>query len=46
MKDYEVSFVIKGKPYREVVTASNSYQARKIMEMRYDGIKIMSIREV
>jgi len=46
MKTYEVSFRWQGKAYRECITCDNSYKARLLIEGRYDGCIITSVREV
>ena len=46
MKTFEISYVIDGKYFKEVVTATNSHKAREIVRMRYDGAKIMAVKEI
>ena len=46
MNNYEVHYTVSGKSYKEVVTAENSYQARRIIQMRCPNAKITSITEV
>lgn len=46
MNDYEVHYTVAGKAFKEVVTADNSYQARRIIQMRCPDAKITSITEV
>jgi hypothetical protein len=46
MRTYEISFIFNGKPYSEDITAKNLMRARELVYGRYEGAKIMSVREI
>jgi hypothetical protein len=46
MRTYEISFIFNGKHYREQITANNLMRARELIYGRYEGVKIMSAREI
>ena len=46
MNTYEVHFRWNGKPYQELITTTNSFKARQLINGRYPGAKITSVREV
>ena len=46
MKTFEVSYVIDGKYFKEVVSATDTHKAREIVRIRYDDVKIVAVKEI
>jgi hypothetical protein len=46
LKEYEVTYTLKGKKYQDVVRANSSTDARELVKTRYKDARIISVREV
>jgi hypothetical protein len=45
LKEYEVTYTLKGKKYQDVVRANSSTDARELVKTRYKDARIISVRE-
>jgi hypothetical protein len=45
LKEYEVTYTLKGKKYQDVVRANSSTDARELVKTRYKDARIVSVRE-
>ena len=41
MRQFEVTFLLNGRMTKEIVSANGAYDARKIIEARYLGNKVL-----
>ena len=46
LKEYEVTYTLKGKKSQDVVRANSSTDARELVKTRYKDARIISVREV
>jgi hypothetical protein len=46
LREYEVTYTLKGKKYQDVVRANSSTDARELVKTRYKDAHIISVREV
>jgi hypothetical protein len=46
LKEYEVTYTLKGKKYQDVVRANSSTDARELVKTRYKDANIVSVKEV
>ena len=46
MKTYEITFIYNSRMYREQITAHNPFRARELIRGRYEGAKIMAVKEI
>jgi hypothetical protein len=46
LKEYEVTYTLKGKKYQDVVRANSSTDARELVKTRYKDAHIVSVKEV
>jgi len=46
MRTYEITFIFNSKVYREQITAHNPMRARELIIGRYDGARIMAVKEI
>ena len=45
VREYEVTYILKGKKYQDVVRTTSSTNARELVKIRYKDAHIISVKE-